>query len=159
MIRKAPMTIEGAESLRAELRELKTVKRPRIIEAIAEAREHGDLKENAEYHAAREQQSFCEGRIKEIEGRLADAEIIDITRIEPNDKVMFGVTVTLINLDTDEQVRYRIVGEDEADVKAGKISFGSPIARALMGKEVGDEVVVKAPAGEVSYEIEEVEHL
>ena len=159
MFRKVPMTKEGAERLREELQELKGVKRPKIITAIAEAREHGDLKENAEYHAAREQQSFCEGRIKEIEGKLADAEIIDITSIAPTDKVMFGVTVTLINLDDDKEVRYQIVGEDEADVKAGKISIGSPIARALMGKEVGDEAVVKAPGGETSYEIDAVEHL
>ena len=159
MFRKVPMTKEGAERLREELQELKGVKRPKIIAAIAEAREHGDLKENAEYHAAREQQSFCEGRIKEIEGKLADAEIIDITSIAPTDKVMFGVTVTLINLDDDKEVRYQIVGEDEADVKAGKISIGSPIARALMGKEVGDEAVVKAPGGETSYEIDAVEHL
>ena len=159
MIRKTPMTGEGAERLRAELQELKSVKRPQIIAAIAEAREHGDLKENAEYHAAREQQSFCEGRIKEIEGKLADAEIIDITKIPPNDKVMFGVTVTLINVDSDEEVRYQIVGEDEADVKAGKVSISSPLARALMGKEVGDEVLVRAPGGDISYEIDEVEHL
>lgn len=159
MFRKVPMTKEGAERLREELQELKGVKRPKIIAAIADAREHGDLKENAEYHAAREQQSFCEGRIKEIEGKLADAEIIDITSIAPTDKVMFGVTVTLINLDDDKEVRYQIVGEDEADVKAGKISIGSPIARALMGKEVGDEAVVKAPGGETSYEIDAVEHL
>lgn len=159
MFRKVPMTKEGAERLREELQELKGVKRPKIIAAIADAREHGDLKENAEYHAAREQQSFCEGRIKEIEGKLADAEIIDITDIPPTDKVMFGVTVTLINLDDDKEVRYQIVGEDEADVKAGKISIGSPIARALMGKEVGDEAVVKAPGGETSYEIDAVEHL
>ncbi len=159
MFRKVPMTKEGAERLREELQELKGVKRPKIIAAIADSREHGDLKENAEYHAAREQQSFCEGRIKEIEGKLADAEIIDITSIAPTDKVMFGVTVTLINLDDDKEVRYQIVGEDEADVKAGKISIGSPIARALMGKEVGDEAVVKAPGGETSYEIDAVEHL
>jgi len=158
-MRKTPMTVTGAERLRAELHELKSVKRPRIIEAIAEAREHGDLKENAEYHAAREQQSFCEGRISEIEGKLADAEIIDITRIPPSDRVVFGATVTLLNVGTEETVRYQIVGEDEADVKAGKISLTSPIARALMGKEVGEEVVVKAPAGEIAYEIEGVEHL
>lgn len=153
------MTVAGAERLRAELQELKTVKRPRIITAIAEAREHGDLKENAEYHAAREQQSFCEGRISEIEGKLAEAEIIDIAAIEPSDRVIFGVTVTLSNVDTGEEVRYQIVGEDEADVKAGKISISSPFARALMGKEVGDEVVVRAPGGETTYEIDSVEHI
>ncbi len=153
------MTVEGAERLRAELNELKSIKRPKIIQAIADAREHGDLKENAEYHAAREQQSFCEGRIAEIEGKLADAEIIDITQIPQGDRVIFGATVTLLNIDTDESVRYQIVGEDEADVKAGKISLGSPIARAIVGKEIGDEVVVKAPAGDISYEVENVEHL
>lgn len=158
-MRKVPMTIGGAERLRAELNELKTVKRPAIIQAIAEAREHGDLRENAEYHAAREQQSFCEGRIKEIEGKLADSEIIDISKIPVSGKVIFGATVTLLNLETDETVRYQIVGEDEADVKAGKISVGSPIARAIMGKEVGDEAVVKAPSGDIEYEIDEVEHI
>ena len=130
-MRKVPMTMAGAERLRSELHELKTEKRPAIIEAIAEAREHGDLKENAEYHAAREQQGFCEGRIKEIEGKLADSEIIDITKIPVSGKVIFGATVTLINLDTEKTVKYQVVGEDEADVKAGKISVGSPIARAL----------------------------
>jgi transcription elongation factor GreA len=158
-MRKVPMTIGGAERLRAELNELKTVKRPAIIQAIAEAREHGDLRENAEYHAAREQQSFCEGRIKEIEGKLADSEIIDISKIPASGKVIFGATVTMVNLDTDKTVRYQIVGEDEADVKAGKISVGSPIARAVMGKEVGDEVVVKAPSGDIEYEIDEVAHI
>jgi transcription elongation factor GreA len=158
-MRKVPMTIGGAERLRTELNELKTVKRPAIIQAIAEAREHGDLRENAEYHAAREQQSFCEGRIKEIEGKLADSEVIDISKIPVSGKVIFGATVTLLNLETDETVRYQIVGEDEADVKAGKISVGSPIARAIMGKEVGDEAVVKAPAGDIEYEIDEVEHI
>jgi len=158
-MRKVPMTIGGAEKLRAELNELKTVKRPAIIQAIAEAREHGDLRENAEYHAAREQQSFCEGRIKEIEGKLADSEIIDVTTIAESGKVIFGSTVTLLNLESDATVRYQIVGEDEADVKAGKISVGSPIARAIMGKEVGEEVVVNAPGGEIEYEIDEVEHI
>lgn len=153
------MTVQGAERLRAELHDLKTVQRPRIVQAIAEAREHGDLKENAEYHAAREQQSFCEGRIKEIEGKLADAEIIDITGIPPTGKVIFGTTVTLYNLNTEESVTYQVVGEDEADVKQHKISVGSPIARAMMGKEEGDEIVVRTPQGEVPYEIEQVEHL
>jgi transcription elongation factor GreA len=158
-MRKVPMTIGGAERLRAELNELKSVKRPAIIQAIAEAREHGDLRENAEYHAAREQQSFCEGRIKEIEGKLADSELIDISKIPVSGKVIFGATVTLLNLDKDETVRYQIVGEDEAEVKAGKISVGSPIARAIMGKEIGDEVVVKAPSGNIEYEIGKVEHI
>ena len=158
-MRKVPMTIDGAERLRAELNELKTVQRPKITQAIAEAREHGDLKENAEYHAAREQQSFCEGRIKEIEGKLADSEIIDIKAIPATGKVIFGTTVTLYNLDTEQSVTYQIVGEDEADVKNGKISVGSPIARAMMGKSQGDEITVKAPGGDVPYEIEKVEHL
>jgi transcription elongation factor GreA len=152
------MTVEGAEVLRAELNELKTVNRPRIIAAIAEAREHGDLKENAEYHAAREQQSFCEGRITEIEGKLSDSEIIDVTNIPHTGRVIFGTTVSLINLETDKPVSYRIVGEDEADVASGKISVASPIARAIMGKEEGDEVVVKAPAGDIEFEIDLVEH-
>lgn len=153
------MTVAGAERLRAELNELKTERRPRIIQAISDAREHGDLRENAEYHAAREQQSFCEGRIKEIEGKLADAEIIDVSQIKPTGRVMFGTTVTLLNLDTDKRVVYQIVGEDEADVRAGRISVGSPISRAIMGKEIGEEIVVKAPAGDIEYEIEAVEHL
>jgi transcription elongation factor GreA len=158
-MRKVPMTVDGAERLRAELNDLKSNVRPKITQAIAEAREHGDLKENAEYHAAREQQSFCEGRIKEIEGKLADAEIIDIRKIPVTGKVIFGTTVTLYNLDTEASVTYQIVGEDEADVKNAKISVGSPIARAMMGKEEGDEIVVKAPGGDISYEIEKVEHL
>jgi len=158
-MRKVPMTVAGAERLRAELTELKTERRPRIIQAIADAREHGDLRENAEYHAAREQQSFCEGRIKEIEGKLADAEVIDVRAITPTGRVIFGTTVTLLNLATDASVVYQIVGEDEADVRAGRISVGSPIARAIMGKQVGDEIVVKAPAGDIEYEIEVVEHL
>jgi transcription elongation factor GreA len=153
------MTVAGAERLRAELSELKSERRPKIIQAIAEARAHGDLKENAEYHAAREQQSFCEGRINEIEGKLADAEVIDVCAITPSGRVIFGTTVTLLNVSTDAQVVYQIVGEDEADVKAGRISVGSPIARAIMGKEIGEEVVVKAPAGDIEYEIEAVEHL
>ena len=158
-MRKVPMTIDGAERLREELSELKTVQRPKITQAIAEAREHGDLKENAEYHAAREQHSFCEGRIKEIEGKLADSEIIDIRAITPTGKVIFGTTVTLYNVENDNLVTYQIVGEDEADVKNGKISVGSPISRAMMGKEEGDEITVKAPGGDTLYEIEKVEHL
>ncbi|MBR9909700.1 MAG: transcription elongation factor GreA [Gammaproteobacteria bacterium] len=156
---KVPMTIEGAEALRAELDQLKKVDRPRIVQAIAEAREHGDLKENAEYHAAREQQGFCEGRIQEIEGKLASAQIIDIKQIPPADKVIFGTTVDIINLDNDQRVTYKIVGDDEANVKSNKISINSPIARGLIGKEVGDVVVVRTPGGEVEYEIDDVRHL
>lgn len=158
-MRKVPMTFGGSEALREELNELKTQTRPKIVQAIAEAREHGDLKENAEYHAAREQQSFCEGRIKEIEGKLADSEIIDIRTIPHTGKVIFGATVTLYNLETEKKVTYQIVGEDEADVKNNKISVGSPISRAMMGKAEGDEIVVKAPGGDVEYEIEEVQHI
>ena len=153
------MTVGGAENLRAELRQLKTIKRPKITAAIAEAREHGDLKENAEYHAAREQQSFCEGRITEIESKLAESEIIDVTEIEPSGKVIFGTTVTLYNINIEESVTYQIVGEDEADVPSGKISVVSPISRAVMGKLEGDEVIVKAPSGDIDYEIEKVEHI
>jgi len=153
------MTVIGAERLRAELNDLKSVQRPKITVAIAEAREHGDLKENAEYHAAREQQSFCEGRITEIEAKLAESEVIDIGKIEPMGKVIFGTTVTLFNLDSEDSIRYQIVGEDEADVPAGKISVISPIARAIMGKREGEEVVVKVPAGELNYEVEKIEHI
>lgn len=156
---KVPMTVEGAEALRAELEQLKKVDRPRIVQAIAEAREHGDLKENAEYHAAREQQGFCEGRIQEIEGKLASSQVIDITQIPEGDKVIFGVTVDIINIDTDETVTYKIVGDDEADVKNNKISVNSPIARGLIGKSVGDEVVIRTPGGEVEYEIDDVKHV
>ncbi len=158
-MQKVPMTKSGAEKLRQELAELKSVVRPRIIAAIAEAREHGDLRENAEYHAAREQQSFCEGRINEIEGKLSQSEVIDITQIKPTGRVIFGATVTLVNLENDKESVYQIVGEDEADVPVGKISVASPIARALMGKSEGDEVVVKAPAGDIELEIVSVEHL
>ncbi|MDO3387211.1 transcription elongation factor GreA [Gilvimarinus sp. SDUM040013] len=158
-MKKVPMTVEGAEALRVELDDLKKVQRPRIIEAIADAREHGDLKENAEYHAAREQQSFCEGRIQEIEGKLADAQVIDVKSIARTGKVIFGTTVTIINVETDEEKTYRIVGDDEADVKVNKISISSPIARALIGKEEGDVVLVKTPGGDVEYEIDSVEHL
>ena len=154
-----PMTVEGERLLREELNRLKTVDRPRIITAIAEAREHGDLKENAEYHAAREQQGFCEGRIQEIEGKLSDARVIDVTALPATGKVIFGVTVTLLNLDTDEGKTYKIVGDDEADIKQNKISVSSPIARALIGKEEGEVVVVKTPGGDVEYEIEQVLHL
>lgn len=158
-MRKVPMTVDGADNLRVELNELKSTTRPRIIAAIAQAREHGDLKENAEYHAARDQQSFCEGRIADIESKLADSQVIDVTKIEPSGRVIFGTTVTLLNLETDAKVKYRIVGDDEADVRSGKISVSSPISRALMGKFEGDEVVVKAPAGDIEFEIELVEHI
>jgi transcription elongation factor GreA len=159
MSTKFPMTNQGAERLARELEDLKKVQRPRIVNAIAEARAHGDLKENAEYSAAREQQSFCEGRIQEIEGKLSNAQIIDVTKIPHSGKVIFGTTVTIINLDTDQSVTYQIVGDDEADVKANKISVNSPIARALIGKEEGDVVIVRAPGGDVDYEIDKVEHL
>jgi transcription elongation factor GreA len=159
MMNKVPMTVEGAEALREELERLKKVDRPRIVQAIAEAREHGDLKENAEYHAAREQQGFCEGRIQEIEGKLASAQVIDISQIPAGDKVIFGTTVDIINLDTDDTVTYKIVGDDEADVKSNKISVNSPIARGLVGKEVGDVVVIRTPGGEVEYEIDDVRHV
>jgi transcription elongation factor GreA len=158
-VSRVPMTEAGAEKLRAELEQLKRVERPRIVRAIAEARAHGDLKENAEYHAAREQQSFAEGRIQEIESKLSRAQIIDITRLAPDDKVIFGATVTVINLDSDETRVYRIVGDDEADVKAGRISYQSPIARALIGKREGDEVAVQTPSGTVSYEIDQVAYV
>jgi transcription elongation factor GreA len=153
------MTVQGEQALREELDRLKKVDRPRITQAIAEAREHGDLKENAEYHAAREQQSFAEGRIKELEHKLSHAQIIDIQAIPATGKVIFGVTVTLVEIENDRTVTYRIVGEDEADAKANLISINSPIARALVGKMEGDEVPVIAPGGDVDYEIEAVEHL
>lgn len=156
---KIPMTVEGAESLRVELENLKKVDRPRIVKAIAEAREHGDLKENAEYHAAREQQSFCEGRIQEIEGKLSHAQIIDVKSIPESGRVIFGATVDLINVETEQAVTYQIVGEDEAEIKNNKISVSSPIARALVGKEVGDVGVVNAPGGIIEYEIEAVRHI
>jgi transcription elongation factor GreA len=156
---KFPMTATGEAALRKELDRLKRVERPRIVQAIAEAREHGDLKENAEYHAAREQQSFTEGRVMEIEGKLGNAQVIDVTAIPRTGKVIFGTTIDLINIDTDDTVTYRIVGEDEADVKSNLISVGSPIARALIGKEEGDVVVVKAPSGDIEYEIDQVQHI
>lgn len=159
MNNKIPMTVEGASSLREELDRLKKVDRPRIVAAIAEAREHGDLKENAEYHAAREQQGFAEGRVQEIEGKLGNVQIIDISQIPEGGKVIFGCTVDIVNVDTDETVTYKIVGDDESDVKANKISYQSPIARALIAKEVGDVVVVKTPSGDFEYEIDNVQHL
>ncbi len=159
MTTKVPITAHGAEKLRAELSTLKTVDRPRIIQAIAEARAHGDLKENAEYHAAREQQSFAEGRIKEIEGKLSHAHIVDISQLDANGKVVFGCTVELIDEDTDETIVYQIVGEDEADIKVGKISVNSPIARALITKMEGDVVSVMVPGGERSLEIIQVQYI
>ncbi len=154
-----PMTLEGEDALREELQRRKSVLRPEITQAIADAREHGDLKENAEYHAAREQQGFNEGRIREIEGKLSDSQVIDVTRIPAGEKVIFGVTVTVIDAESADETRYKIVGEDEADLKQGKISVMSPIARALIGKSVGDIAVVQAPGGEVEYEINAVEHI
>ena len=156
---KVPMTVAGEASLREELAQLKKVERPRITQAIAEARAHGDLKENAEYHAAREQQSFAEGRIMEIESKLAESQVIDVTKLPKTGKVIFGVTVDLVNIETDESVRYQIVGEDEAEVKSNKISVTSPIARALIGKEEGDVAVVNAPGGDIEYEIDQVHYL
>jgi transcription elongation factor GreA len=155
---KTPMTMEGAEALREELQRLKHEARPRVVKAIAEAREHGDLKENAEYHAAKEEQGFIEGRIQEIEGKLANAQGIDVTKIAPTGKVIFGTTVKVIDLEKDESRTYKIVGDDEADLKQNKVSVSSPIARALIGKEEGDVVVVQAPSGAIEYEIEEVLH-
>lgn len=150
---KVPMTNRGAELLREELQKLKSTDRPQVIQAIAEARAHGDLKENAEYHAAKEQQGFIEGRIKEIEGKLSHIQIIDVTEIDARGKVVFGATVDLLDVQADKETTYRIVGEDEADIGAGLISFTSPIARALIGREEGDEVTFSAPGGDKHYEI------
>lgn len=155
---RVPMTVRGAEKLREELHHLKSVERPRITAAIAEARAHGDLKENAEYHAAREQQGFAEGRIQEIEAKLSNAQIIDISALPNNGRVIFGVTVDLLDLDTDENKTYQLVGDDEADLKANKISVNSPIARGLIGKNVGDEVNIETPSGTRAYEILAVRH-
>ena len=154
-----PMTAKGAAALREELENLKTVRRPAIIASIAEAREHGDLKENAEYHAAREEQGFCEGRIQDIEGKLSNAQIIDISKIKNNGKVIFGTTVTLLNVNDDKEVTYTIVGDDEADIKNNKISVNSPIARGLIGKELDDAAIVRTPGGEVEYEIIKVQYI
>ena len=153
-----PMTVEGAAKLRAELTHLKSVVRPSVTRSIAEAREHGDLRENAEYHAAKEQQGFTEGRIQEIEAKLSDAQVIDVTKISPSGKIVFGCTVTLVEQGSDQEVRYKIVGEDEADVKEDTISVLSPMARAMVGKSLGDTVVVKSPDGEREYEVDTVEH-
>ena len=156
---KVPLTKKGAASLQAELHRLKTVDRPRITQAIGVARAHGDLKENAEYHAAREQQSFAEGRIKDIEGKLSNANIIDVTSLDTGGKVVFGATVDLADEDSGDELTYQIVGEDEADIKQGLISVGSPIARALIGKEEGEVATVVAPGGERNLEIVEVRYV
>ncbi len=158
-MQRVPMTTAGAEALRKELDQLKKVDRPRISAAIAEAREHGDLKENAEYHAAREQQGFCEGRIQDIESKLSNAQIIDVTSIQNTGKVIFGVTVTIVDVDSDEEKVYQIVGDDEADIKSGKLSVNSPIARGLIGREEGDTVQIDTPGGTKEYEVDKVEHL
>ncbi|VAW90395.1 Transcription elongation factor GreA [hydrothermal vent metagenome] len=156
---KVPLTLAGAESLRKELEELKTVARPRVVAAIAEARAHGDLKENAEYHAAKEQQSFIEGRINDIDGKLSNAEIIDVTKLNAGGKVVFGATVGLCNEETGEEVTYQIVGVDEADIKVNKISVSSPIARAMIGKEIEDIATVQAPGGVIEYEILSIKYV
>ncbi len=156
---KVPLTVIGADKLREELNELKNVVRPRIIASISEARAHGDLKENAEYHAAREQQSFTEGRIADIEGKLSNAQIIDVTAIDAGGKVIFGATVEIEDINSEEVVIYQIVGVDEADIKEGRISVGSPIARSLIGKEVEDVVTVKAPGGDKEFEILSIKYI
>jgi transcription elongation factor GreA len=156
---KIPLTARGAEKLQKELKELKSVARPRVIKAIAEARAHGDLKENAEYHAARDQQGFIEARIRDIEHKLAHAQVIDVTQLDAGGKVVFGATVELLDEESGKEVRYQIVGEDEADIKAGRVSITSPIARALIGKQEGDVVALRTPGGDRSYEILAVEYL
>lgn len=156
---KIPLTVVGSDKLKAELKELKTITRPRIITAIATARAHGDLKENAEYHAAREQQSFSEGRINEIEAKLANAQIIDVTKIDAKGKVIFGSTVEIEEIESEKKMTYQIVGMDEADIKTGCISVESPIARALIGKEKEDVITVKTPCGEVDYEIISIQYI
>ncbi len=157
-MKKTPITAQGAQKLRDELRNLKSVERVKIIQAISDARELGDLKENAEYHAAREQQSFMEGRILELESKLATAEIIDIKKINANGKIVFGATVDLMNIETEQEITYQIVGDDEADIKANRISISSPIARSLIGKQEGDVAVVQAPGGNKEYEILDVKY-
>ena len=156
---RQPLTKAGAERLREELAQLKKVERPKIIAAIAEARAHGDLKENAEYHAAREQQGFIEGRIQHLEYSISHAQVIDVAKLNPGDKVVFGATVTLSDEETAEETTYQIVGDVEADIKHNRIAVSSPISRALIGREVGDVVVVRAPAGEKEYEIVDVEYV
>ena len=155
---KVPLTAKGAANLQEELKQLKGVERPKVIKAIAEAREHGDLKENAEYHAAREQQSFIEGRIKDIEGKLSHAQIIDVTKLDAGGKVVFGATVMVLELDNDAEFTYQIVGDDEADIKNNLISVSSPIARALIGKQEGDDVFLETPGGAREFEILEVRY-
>jgi len=157
-VNKVPMTVRGAELLREELRKLKSEDRPRIIQAIAEARAHGDLKENAEYHAAKDQQGFVEARIKEIEAKLSNTQVIDVTTVDAKGKVVFGATVELLDEQTGKEIVYRIVGEDEANIKDGLISFSSPIARALIGKNEGDDVSFSAPGGEKRYEVIQVRY-
>ena len=159
MMNRMPMTAEGAERLRRQLDELKSVERPAVIQALAEARAHGDLSENAEYHAARERQGFIEGRIATIEEALAVAEIIDVTKIDADGKIVFGATIELFNLDTEQEVRYQIVGEMEADIDQGLLSVTAPIARAMIGKEEGDVIQVNAPAGIVEYEVLSVAYI
>ena len=156
---RAPMTMRGAQRLREELEELKSVKRPAVIEAISEARAHGDLKENAEYHAAREQQSFIEGRIKQLKGELSHADLIDVAKLNAGDKVVFGATVVIADTETDEEKRYQIVGDLEADIKQGLIAISSPVARAMIGKHEGDSISIDAPGGTREYDIISVEYL
>ncbi len=156
---RAPMTAQGAQRLRAELEELKSVQRPAVINAIAEARAHGDLKENAEYHAAREQQGFIEGRIKQLEGELSHAQVIDISALDAGTRIVFGATVLLADADSGEEKRYQIVGDLEADIKQGQIAISSPVARALIGKHEGDEVTIEAPGGTREFEIVEVRYV
>ena len=156
---KVPMTVRGHELLQEELKRLKSVERPQVIQAISEARAHGDLKENAEYHAAKEQQGFIEGRIKECEGKLSNLQVIDVTEVNANGKIVFGCTVELLDVSNDAETVYKIVGEDEADIKQGLISFTSPIARALIGKNEGDEIIFSAPGGEKEYEVISVSYV
>ncbi|WMY95222.1 MAG: transcription elongation factor GreA [Arsenophonus sp.] len=158
-MKKIPMTIHGEKKLRKELEFLKNIRRPEIISSIAEAREYGDLKENAEYHAAREQQAFCEGRIQEIEAKLSYSEVIDITKIKNMGKIIFGATITIFNVTTHEDQTYRIVGDDEADIKKNLISINSPIARGLIGKTIDDVVRIMTPGGEVEYRILKVKYI
>jgi transcription elongation factor GreA len=158
-MQKHPMTVQGAAALANELHRLKSIERPRVIEAIATARAHGDLKENAEYHAAREQQSFIEGRIQELEAKLSNAQVVDISKIANQGRVVFGTTVRLCHLQTDSEITYQIVGEDEADIKMNKISYSSPIGKALIGKQLDETVIVNTPGGMVEYEIIAVEYI
>ena len=154
-----PMTVAGAKALEVELLRLKDVERPRIVNEIAAARQHGDLKENAEYHAAKEEQGFVEGRIQEIESKLSRMQLIDVTQLNQDGRCVFGTTISLLNLTDDSKISYQIVGEDEADIELGKISCYSPIAKALIGNEEGDEITVKAPKGDILYEIIEVQYI